>query len=117
MYIIINKTAKDYLLFPSIFYSVRSFVEMGKYLLQQPGVQFLLSERFCQDPLEAFFGHQRSKGGRSDNPTSKQFCDTTVSLRVQKSAAVDPLRGNCRKRPSSSTIAVDEEPLPKRKRH
>ena len=33
MYIIINKTAKDYLLFASIFYSVRSFVEMGKYLL------------------------------------------------------------------------------------
>ena len=44
---------------------VKSFLEMARarFLLQQPGVKFLLSERFCQDPLEAFFGHQRARGG------------------------------------------------------
>lgn len=96
--------------------AVLSFVELARYLLKQPGVKFLFSERFCQDPLEVFFGHQRSKGGRCDNPTVKQFCDNTVSLRVQKSAALDPVRSNCRKRPASRTIEVDNTPLPKRKR-
>ena len=95
--------------------TVKSFVEMAKFLLKQPDVKFLLSERFCQDPLEAFFGHQRGRGGRNDNPTVQQFCKSTVSLRVQGSAALDPLRGNCRKRPASRTIPVDSTPLPKRK--
>ena len=94
---------------------MKSFVEMARFLLQQSDVKFLLSERFCQDPLEAFFGHQRARGGRNDNPTVQQFCKTTVSLRVQSSAALDPLRGNCRKRPACRTIEVDETPLPKRK--
>lgn len=89
---------------------------MAKYLLSLPGVKFLFAERFCQDPLESFFGHQRSKGGRNDNPTVKQFCDTTVSLRVQKSTALNPSRGNCRKRPSGWDILIDETPLPKRRR-
>ena len=92
-------------------------VEMARYLLDQPGVKFLLSERFCQDPLESFFGHQHSKGGNNDNPTVKQFCDNTVSLRVQGAAALNPLRGNCRKRPTEQAIPIDETPLPKRKRY
>ncbi len=58
---------------------VHAFVEMTKNLLQQPGVKFLLNERFCQDPVEAFFGKQCACGGRSDNPTVKQFIDNTVS--------------------------------------
>lgn len=90
---------------------------MARFLLKQQGVKFLLSERFSQDPVEAFFGQQRAKGGRNDNPTVQQFCKTTVSLRVQGSAALDPLRGNCRKRPADRIIHVDETPLPKRKRH
>lgn len=61
----------------------------------QNGVKFLLSERFCQDTVEIFFSQQRAKGGRSDNPTVKQFLENTVSLRIQKSAALAPIRGNC----------------------
>lgn len=95
---------------------MKSFVEMGKFLLKKEGVKFLLSEQFSQDPLEIFFGHQRSKGGYNDNPTLQQFLKTTVSLRVQRSAAMAPLRGNCRKRPRDDVITVDNEPLPKRKR-
>ena len=93
---------------------MKSFVETTRYLLREPGVKFVLSERFCQDPLESFFGNQRARGGRNDNPTVQQFIDNTVSLRVQGSAALDPVRGNCGKRPSEMT--VDEEPLPKRPR-
>ena len=49
--------------------TVHSFVEVATQLLGVPGAMYLLSERFCQDPLEAFFGKQRYKGGRNDNPS------------------------------------------------
>lgn len=94
--------------------AAKSFLEATRYLLHQPGVQFVLSERFCQDPLESFFGNQRARGGRNDNPTVRQFLDNTVSLRVQGSAALNPVRGNCGKRPIEKT--ADETPLPKRPR-
>ena len=31
---------------------VHSFIELSKVLLGVPGVQYLLSEKFCQDPVE-----------------------------------------------------------------
>ena len=77
------------------FLLVRSFVELTQDLLSVPGVEYVLSERLCQDPLESFFGKQRAAGGRNENSSSV----TTVTLRVQRSAALEPLRGNCRKRP------------------
>ena len=58
-------------------YAVLSFVEVTTLLFAVPGVQFLLSEKFCQDPLEAFFGKQRYKGGRNGNPSVKEFVDNT----------------------------------------
>ena len=67
---------------------MNAFVEMTEYLVKHEGVKFLLSERFCQDPVEEFFGNQRAKG---DNPTVKEFCDTTVSIRVQMIAALQCL--------------------------
>lgn len=95
---------------------MKSFVELTRYLLKLPGKKFVLSEVFCQDPVESFFGHQRSMGGHNDNPTVQAFCNNTVSLRVQGTVALNPLRGNCRKRPGDDVILVDETPLPKRKR-
>ena len=45
--------------------------------------------------------------------TVKQFCDNTVSLGVQGSIALDPVRGNCRRRSKDREITVDDTPLPK----
>ena len=92
---------------------------MVPHLLSVPGVQFILSEKLCQDPLESFFSKQRAAGGRCDNPTVRQFCHNTVSLRLQGSAALEPVRGNCGKRPTSSNFDVAElsKPLQKRLRH
>ena len=91
---------------------------MAKYLLIQPGVKFILSERFCQDPVELFFGKQCAQGGRNDNPTVQQFLQNTVSLRIQGTVATDPTRGNCRKRLNDvTTINIDETPLPKRRKN
>lgn len=90
---------------------------MAKYLLIQPGIKFILSERFCQDPVELFFGKQRAQGARNDNPTVHQFLENTVSLRIQGTVATDPTRGNTRKRPKDDTLEIDETPLPKRRKH
>lgn len=84
-----------------------SFVEVMKSLLSVPGVQFLLSEKFCQDALESYFGKQRYKGGRCDNPSVKEFIDNAVSLRVQGSAALEPLRGNCSRKRQFGPLQVD----------
>ena len=59
-----------------------SFLELGPILLSDEKLQFLLTKRFCQDPLESYFGDQRSRGGRSNNPTAMQFCTTANILRV-----------------------------------
>ena len=44
-----------------------SFVELVPIILNQPGVEFFLSEKLCQDPLEKFFGRQRQRGKTNDN--------------------------------------------------
>ena len=90
---------------------MESFLEVGPFPLQQSGGKFIYSECFNQDPMEAFFGQQRTRGGRNNNPTVKQFCEATVSLRIQKSAPLEPIRGNCRRKTTS--IVVGETPLPK----
>lgn len=96
---------------------VNSFVDLGKKLLNTPGVKALFSERFNQDPLESFFGkHQR--GGYRYNPTVKDFIYGTQSLRIQGSLVRDPKRGNCRKRHQDKpSDVIDNTPLPKRKRY
>ena len=83
-------------------------------VLDLPGVQYFLSEKLCQDPLEGFFGKQRMRGGYSDNPSVDSFLKGTVSLRVQGSLAQAPKRGNCSQ--EEELEEVDCTPLPKRSR-
>ena len=71
-----------------VFLAVYSFVELAKSLLKEDGSRFLLSECFNQDPLEAFFGKQRARGGRSDNPTVQRFLENTQAIRVSRSLAL-----------------------------
>ncbi len=67
-----------------------------KYLLpEEESELFLLSEKISQDPVENYFGKQRARGGRNENPTLKQCA---AALCVQKSLALDPVRGNCRRK-------------------
>ena len=37
-------------------FTVKSFVELGQFLLSVPGVSCFLSERLCQDPLKSSSG-------------------------------------------------------------
>eukprot|EP00112_Aurelia_sp_Birch-Aquarium-sp1_P018468 Seg4408.1 transcript_id=Seg4408.1/GoldUCD/mRNA.D3Y31 product="Transposable element P transposase" protein_id=Seg4408.1/GoldUCD/D3Y31 len=52
--------------------TVKSVTELTNYLLSH-GIQYILTERFCQDPLENYFGRQRAIGQRKDNPTMRDF--------------------------------------------
>jgi hypothetical protein len=62
--------------------SVHSHVESIQFLLQQ-GFQYVLSERFVQDVLEDYFGHQRAKGGRADNPSVYEYGYNDLTIAAQ----------------------------------
>ena len=52
---------------------VKSFVETAKFLLTDANAKlFFLSERISRDPLENYFGQQRARGGRNENPNLQQ---------------------------------------------
>ena len=54
-----------------------------QFLLQYK-VRNVLTERFSQDPLENYFGRQRSIGGRKDNLRIRDFGCNDNSICNQK---------------------------------
>ena len=84
---------------------------MAQALFHVAGVNYILSEKLCQDPVESFFGKQRAAGGRNENPTVKDFCKNTASFWLQGSAALAPVRGNCKRQQNYNPM--DDAPLPK----
>ncbi len=99
----------------NLFIAVESFVELVSFILKKhPKDQlFVLSERLSQDPLENYFGQQRLRGGRNENPTITQCLQNANAIRVQRSSALDPVRGNCRQKRALFGV-YDNEPLPKK---
>ena len=98
---------------------VNSFIEMSQFLLSKSEGLFLLSERVSQDSLENYFGKQRARGGRNENPNLQQCLTNAAALRLQGSISLDPVRGNCRGKRYLDTdepAAIDSTPLPRRKR-
>ena len=63
--------------------TAHSAIEATKFLLQE-GTEFVLTERFCQDPVEEYFGNQRKIGRRSDNPDIRAFGYNANTLRIQR---------------------------------
>lgn len=104
-----------------IYMTVESFVELVSFLLDkhQKDNLFVLSERLSQDPLENYFGQQRARGGRNENPSVSQCLVNANAIRVQRSTALDPVRGNCRRKRTlfkgDDSMVIDNTPLPKRK--
>ena len=52
--------------------SSHSLVEAVKFYLNE-GMEYVLTECFCQDPVEEYFGNQRALGRRYDNPDLRTF--------------------------------------------
>lgn len=72
--------------------SVYSHIEAIKFLLEN-GSEYVLSKRFMQDILEDYFGHQRAKGHRSDNPSAHEFGYNDLTIGIQRDIA-PVVRGN-----------------------
>lgn len=69
--------------------AVMAFTELGPKLLKVPGVSYLLSEDFSQDPLERYFSRQRHRGGSNENPTALQVPYNAATLLQQSSIYKD----------------------------
>ncbi|XP_077869321.1 uncharacterized protein LOC144360480, partial [Saccoglossus kowalevskii] len=94
--------------------TVNSFVQVTKYLLSQPGVKCVLSERFNQDPLEAYFGNHRQMKGGNDAPSVVQFCQNANALQLKSSNLLRVSGSNVR---ISGDAPIDNSPLPNRRRN
>lgn len=97
-----------------IIFTVLSFCELGPKLLETEGVEYLLSEVFSQDPLEAYFSRQRHKGGSCDNPSVQQFFYNTVSL-VQQGGVYHDLKTMNVKPTQQFDSSTCDGSLPKRR--
>ena len=92
--------------------TVLSFKEVYKFLLQQ-GIPYILSERFCQDDLENYFGKQQAIGRRSDNPTVHYFIYTDNTVKNQ--FLIRPIGANVQG-PAEKFNEICNEPFPKRRK-
>ena len=89
-----------------------SLVECIKFLLRS-GVKYVLSQKFCQDDLENYFGQQRAIGRRRDNPTVYATGYNENIIKSQFSVA--PIGSNVLLE-AESEWRVSDEPVPKRNR-
>ena len=95
--------------------TVRFIVEVVKYLLPN-GCQYVLTERFCQDPIEEYFGIQRQLGRRNDNPDMVKFGYNDNTIRIQRDVTFTSgnMKGKYNKRKSWTQVC--DEPVSKRSR-
>ena len=94
--------------------TTHSIIDATKFLLSE-GMEFVLTERFCQDPVEEYFGNQRKFGRRCDNPDLRTFGYNDNTIRIQKNISCQSgnTRGRYDKR--KSWIEITHDKLPKRK--
>lgn len=74
----------------------------------------MLTERFCQDSLEEYFGNQRKLGRRNENPDVRMFGCNDNAIRTQRSISCQSGNPHGRKDKSKAWVIVSEDPLPKR---
>ena len=75
---------------------------------------YILSERFCQDDVENYFGRQRAIGRRRDNPSVRDvgYNDNTIKSQF----TVQSIVGNVRAQQHNLNNNISDAPLPKRKK-
>ena len=95
--------------------SIYSLIELVKFLLNS-GIDYVLTNRFCQDPVEQYFGKQRGIGRRSDNPTIYAFGYNDNTIRMQRSNL--QIQGNTKGQSSTKKQwrDVDNRELPRRRK-
>ena len=100
-----------------MYFSVYAFHDLAKQLLSEDGVDYVLSDKSNQDPLEEHFGKQRARGDLNKNPNLKKYTDNEKKLLVAKSEIIRVMRKNTRGRQEKQTIDItDDRLLPKGKK-
>ena len=79
-------------------------------------MDYVLTERFCQDPVEEFFGKQRQLGRRSDNPDINQFGYNSNTIRTERSISCQSGNTRGRKGRKRSWVHVTDDKLPCQKK-
>ncbi|KAL4091679.1 hypothetical protein QTP88_026332 [Uroleucon formosanum] len=74
--------------------TIRSSIELSKYLLYNRGFSYVLTGKMNQDPLETFFGIIRQAAGPNDHPTGPTFLHLYRILSIY-SVLRPPKSGNC----------------------
>ena len=95
--------------------TVHSIIEATRFLLHE-GMEFVLTERFCQDPVEEYFGKQRKIGRRSDNPDIRMFGYSSNTIRIQRSISCQSGNTRGRKDKHRAWEQITDDKLPCRKR-
>ena len=95
--------------------TVYSVIEATKFLLQE-GMDFVLTERFCQDSLEEYFGNQRKLGRRNDNPDIRAFGYNNNSIRIQRQISCESGNTRGRKDRTRAWVQVNDDPVPCKKK-
>ena len=90
--------------------TIYSLKEVVPFLLNN-GLDYVLSERFCQDDIENYFGRQRAIWRRKDNPNVRDTLYNDNIIKTQYD--VTPIQGNVQNNTSSKDIA--NTPLKKTK--
>ena len=86
---------------------------MTKDLLRITGVEYILSEKFSQDPLEEFFAKVRGFHGHNSHPTAQQFESALSHITILKGKDIlATSRGNITRSEQDTTI--NDTLLPKR---
>ena len=79
-------------------------------------MEYVLTERFCQDPAEELFGKQRQLGRRSDNPDTSQFGYNNNTIRIERSISCQSGNTRGRKDKKRAWVQVKDEKLPCQKK-
>ena len=95
--------------YESIHITVNGFMGAVMFLLEI-GAKSVDAKKFNQDKLEQYFGLLRMSGGGSNNPSVKSVINKSLSLTVQKGAAMPSAKGNTGG--ERKTLTVNQEPLP-----
>ena len=95
--------------------TVHSAIEVVRFLLEE-GMEFVLTERFCGDPVEEYFGKQRQLGRRSDNPDIHQFGYNSSTIRIERSISSHSGNTKGRKDMKKAWEQVTDAKLPCRKK-
>ena len=94
--------------------TTKSIIEVTKFLINE-GAEFVLTERFCQDTVEQYFGNQRKFGRRNENPDLYEAGYFDNTIRIQKTISCSTGNTSGRYDSKKNWINVSDTKISKRK--